>query len=375
MGIYVANLFGAKKYYRMKNVIVNNLWIMSFVMVLLGILLVMLKDYIFVLLRIDSAILADADTYFTVCTLGKVFTMLSTAFIQTLNGMGDGVYPFKISVISSVLNIVGNIFSVVVLNLGILGIALSTVLSAAVVDLCFFIKLKDCFKQLKADRHKTILSRRIINETFSYSLPVTVQQSVMYFSSLLLSPIVNGIGDSASACYTVTLRVYDFNASIYQNSAKTIGSHTAQCFGAGNFKRIRKGFKVGILQNILFSAPLMILCALIPNKICGLFFTDNASAEAVKYSEIFLRYFLCFAVLNLLGNACHNFFRGIKQMKPLLICTLFGSATRIVVSMLLAPEFGIYGIFIGWAMSWLADAASGMLLYRFGKWRNALSEK
>lgn len=375
IGIYTANLFGAKKYYRLKNAVVSNLWIMSAVIVLLCLFLVAVKDYIFVLLRIDSSILADADTYFTVCTLGKVFTMLSTAFVHILNGMGDGVYPFKMSLISSALNVFGNIFSVAVLKMGILGIALSTVISAAIVDLCYFAKLKSCFKLLKADRHKTVLSKKIIKETFSYSLPVTVQQSIMYFSSLALSPTVNGIGDSASACYTVALRFYDFNAALYQNSAKTIGSHTAQCYGAGNYKRIRKGFKVGILQNLLFSAPFFLLCVLLPDRLCGLFFTDGASPTAVKYSEDFLKYFLCFAVFNLLGNACHHFFRGIKQMRALLVSTLCGSLTRIAVSILLAPKYGIYGIFIGWAMSWLADALSGMLLYRFGKWRSVLCKK
>ena len=372
IGIYVANLFGAKKYFRVKNVVINNIWFISFVIILVSISSVVFKDLLYSFLRIDIKILKEADLYFTVCALGNVFILMQNTFLHIMNGLGDGSYPLKMSVLCAVINISGNIFTVTKLNMGIAGIAVSTVISSVIVTVFYFIKLWKCFKIMRCNQHKSILSRRVIKETLHYSLPTMIQQSIMYFSAMILSPIVNGIGSDATSSYTVILRVYDINASIYQNSAKTISSHTAQCYGAKKYARIKKGFYVGVLQNILFLLPILFICVFFPHQVCGLFFGDEASKAAVNYSVAFLKYFMPFLILNVLANAYHNFFRAIDRMKALLIATVAGSVARIIFSIIFVRFFGYYGIFIGWVMFWLADAVFGLAFYRFGKWRKEL---
>ena len=372
VGIYVANLFGAKKYFRVKNVAINNLWFISFVIILVSILSVAFKDALYSFLQIDSKVLKEADIYFTICALGNVFILMQNTFLHIMNGLGDGSYPLKMSVLCAVLNIAGNIFTVSVLDMGVAGLAVSTVFSSFAVSVFYFIKLRKCFRQLRCSNHKVMLSRRVIKETFHFSLPTMVQQSIMYFSSMILSPIVNGIGSDATSSYTVILRVYDINASIYQNAAKSIGSHTAQCYGAKKYKRLKKGFFVGVLQNILFTLPVLLVCVCFPQQICGIFFGEDASKTAIEYSVAFLKYFMPFLILNVLANAYHNFFRAMDRMKALLIATLAGTVARIIFSIIFERFFGYYGIFIGWAMFWLADAVFGFAFYHFGKRRKEL---
>lgn len=372
VGIYVANLFGAKKYFRVKNVAINNLWFISFVIILVSILSIAFKDALYSFLQIDSKVLKEADIYFTICALGNVFILMQNTFLHIMNGLGDGSYPLKMSVLCAVLNIAGNIFTVSVLDMGVAGLAVSTVFSSFAVSVFYFIKLRKCFRQLRCSNHKVMLSRRVIKETFHFSLPTMVQQSIMYFSSMILSPIVNGIGSDATSSYTVILRVYDINASIYQNAAKSIGSHTAQCYGAKKYKRLKKGFFVGVLQNILFTLPVLLVCVCFPQQICGIFFGADASKTAIEYSVAFLKYFMPFLILNVLANAYHNFFRAMDRMKALLIATLAGTVARIIFSVIFERFLGYYGIFIGWAMFWLADAAFGFAFYYFGKWRKEL---
>ena len=373
IGIYVANLFGAKKYFRVKNVVTNNLWFISLIIILISISTVIFKDILFTFLRVDAKILKETDIYFTICTLGNIFILLQNTFLHIMNGLGDGSYPLKMSILCSVINIAGNIFTVTKLNMGIAGLAISTVFSGIVVSVFYFIKLQKCFKIMNCNKHKSIVSKRIIKETLHYSLPVMVQQSVMYFSSMILSPIVNGIGSAATSSYTVILRVYDINASIYQNSAKTISSHTAQCYGAKKYKRIKRGFYVGILQNIIFLLPVLFICVFFSRQVCGLFFGNEASKVAVDYSVVFLKYFMPFIIFNILANAFHNFFRAIDRMKALLIATIAGSAARIIFSVIFAEIFGYYGIFIGWVMFWIFDAVFGLVFYRFGSWRKEIN--
>lgn len=372
IGIYASSLFGAKKYYRLKSVVFNNFLCLAVAIVFLSVLLIIFKDYIYGFLKIDKSILKDADTYFVICTLGKVFILMPAAFVYIITGMGDSSFPFKMSILSSVLNIAGNVLSVTVFKIGVLGIALSSVLASLFVTLCYNHKLNKYFELLRVKKRTVRFSFKIIRETFQYSIPSMLQQSIMYFSSMILSPIVNGISASATASYTVVLKITDLNQNIYQNSARTIGSYTAQCYGAKKYGNLEKGFYVGIVQNILFVLPVLLVCIIFPNFVCGLFLDSEASATAVNYSVNFLKFCLPFIIFNVINNACHHFFRGIKRMTALLLATLCGSVARIVVSGILAPEYGIYGIYVGWVFSWFADAAFGLIYYYFGKWRKDL---
>ena len=65
-----------------------------------------------------------------------------------MNAFGLSSYPFFMSLLSAVLNIGGNIFSIAVLRAGVAGIALSTLFSALVVDICYVFKIKKCFLEM-----------------------------------------------------------------------------------------------------------------------------------------------------------------------------------------------------------------------------------
>ena len=82
---------------------------------------------------------------------------------------------------------------------------------------------------------------KLIKDSFSYAFPVMIQQMIMYLSSFLISPIINGLGSSATAAYSVILRIYNINAKIYQDSAKTLTVYAAQAIGANKQHLLKKG--------------------------------------------------------------------------------------------------------------------------------------
>lgn len=248
-------------------------------------------------------------------------------------------------------------------------LAFLSAVSYAVVSAFYMLKLRKSFKEVGVAGHKTKISFKVIGETCRYSVLSMLQQSVMYLAGLMLSPMVNSIGAAASASYTVTLRIYDVNAVIYQNSAKTLGNYTAQCYGAKKYGLLKKGVRVGFVQNLLFVLPVLLVCVLLPRSVSMLFYTADASPVSVQYTVDFLRYCMPFLVCNIAANLFHHFFRGIGNMTSLLITTLVGSGARLIISWFLIVPFGIYGYYAGWVLSWLLDGLTGVVIYKFGKWR------
>ena len=285
-----------------------------------------------------------------------------------MHAFGMSLYPFFMSLISAFINVTGNILTIIVLGWGVAGVAFSTVFSAFVVFIFYIFKLRKCFREMKVDTYKVPLSGEIIKCSLPYSVPTTVQQVIMYLASVLISPMINGLGSSATSAYTVILQIYNLNAAIYQESTKTLSNYTAQCMGAKKYSKIKKGIHIGTTQSTLFVLPLLIFCALFSEQACGVFFPKNHSGEDLIYAAAFARFCLPFVLLTLINNVFHAISRAVKAMNMLMISTAIGAVSRVIASAIFVKYYGMYGMFIGWVVSWVAELIFALFIYNSGKW-------
>ena len=367
--IHIAALFGARKYRDIKRAIYHNLGVVTIAAVLFSLLVVLCSDTILRFLKVDPVIHHDAKLYMNIYILGFFLILLSNNFVQILNALGVSSFPFYMAVISAVLNITGNIISITVLHMGVAGVALSTLLSALVVDICYIWKIKACFREMNVLQEKVYFDFEIIRKLSIYALPSSAQQFIMYFSSLIISPMVNGLGSNASAAYTVVLQIYNFIANLYQNSAKTLGTYTAQCVGAGKFNQLKKGVRAGFIQGIAFIAAPLLICVFMAEPVCALFFPKNYHGAGLSYAILFAQFYLPFILFNVINNLFHSFYRGTASMKLLVLLTTVGAVSRVLFSLILVQTHGMSGIYMGWVLSWVTESVLALWTYFKGTWR------
>lgn len=367
--IFVANLFGAGKYKAMKSCIYIYYGAMSVILIVISVLMIVFHGPIFNLLKVAEETRQQAFIYYSIYMVGFTVTILSSNFLYIMNAMGVSAFPFYMSLISAGINILGNIFTVTVLKMGVAGIAISTVFSALVVFVCYILKLRKNFKLLEVDKEKIEYVPRQLKEALEYSFPTAMQQMIMYVASLIISPMVNGISSAAASAYTVVLRIYDINAGIYQNSAKTLSNYSAQCMGAKKYDKIKIGVFVGLVQGILFMLPVLLSCIIFSRQIVGLFFPKGYDGIDVHYSVVFARYFLPFIVLNVINNLFYSLARGVNKRNLLVMSTFIGSISRILSTIFFAKAYGMNGIYLGWIFSWLLEMVFVIISYFSGSWK------
>jgi Na+-driven multidrug efflux pump len=259
------------------------------------------------------------------------------------------------SLLAGVLNIAGNIVSVVIFDFGIVGIACATVFSGAVVAVCYLFKFRACLKELGVHKEKFRVNFEALRRSFHYALPNTLQQMAMYCAGMAMSPVVNGLGSSATAGYSVVQRIFDISAGFYQNSSKALVNYGAQCVGAGKIRLLKRGWRAGLLQGTLLALPIIAVCSIFARPVCALFFPSGFYGAALEYAVFFARFCLPLIYLNLLNNLYHARFRGMGAMKLNLATTAFASVVRVGAGALLAIPFGMYGVFYGMVLSWAAE--------------------
>ena len=371
VSLRIAILFGAKDYEGIKRCYRTNLIVISSVAFSLSLICILFIDPIFSFLKVDPSIMEDARSYFIIVVLSNFLLVLPVFYVKFFQALGASGYPFKVSIITTVLGIGLRVVSVVLLGMGVNGIAVASTLATVVGLVFYYRKASLCFKELNAVGG-VLFDKEELRYSFRLGAPIALQQLVMYFSNFIISPSVNVLGKSATAAYSVAQQMYDINAAIYQNSALSVMNYTAQSVGAKKYDNLKKGVKVGLLQGVIFLTPVLLLTILLAQPICSLFFEDGYVGESLELSLVFVRVFLPFVFFNVINNLFHNFFRGVKEVNAVFAFTAIGSVARIIATLILAPRFGMTGVYSGWVFSWIFEAILITTAYFSGFWRRKL---
>lgn len=372
--VYIARIFASKEYGKLKSAFYTCLVLIFVIASVVGIALILFYEPLADLLKIDAALRRDAFVYFAVIQAGKCVIILGTLLVFTLNAMGVSGFTFWMSLLSGILNVAGNILSIILLNMGVAGIALSTVLSCLIVNACYLFKIRSCFKKLDGASDLISLKLSHVKSSMPYALPNMAQQSVMYLVGLFISPLVNGISIAATASYSVVSHIYNLVANVYQNSARTVSNYAAQCVGSQQRDKIKKGVSVGLIQGLFFATPFILGCVFFYKPVCGIFLKSDASDLVKEYSYTFAKTYLPFIYFNVLNNLFHALYRGVKAMGHLFFVTLLGAGVRLFFSVLFIPKMGMEGFYLGWTLSWIIEAFVTTALYFIGKWNPKTEE-
>lgn len=366
--IYVAFLFGRSDYKKMLNVIKINMLFSSALLILVSVFCIGFHEMIFDILNIEEALRKDAFSYFSVYMGGLVVMNFARCGIYISNALGVTFLPFVTSIITNVINIVGNYVLIKYCGLGIMGTAIATCISSTVVSVMYIVFFIRIFKKLGLKLGGIYFNLNEIRRSLEYAIPTTLQQSVMYICSAAESPLTNLCGQTAISGFTVGMQLYDLNAGIYQSSNKTVSNYIAQCIGAGKHSEIKKGIKIGLTQTMLFLLPFLVTTVLFASPIADAFLE---SEESLHYAKIFLQFCLPFAIFNCINNLMHAVFRSVGASGYLIISTLVYSVSRIIFSYTLFAKFEIYGIFAATVLSWVTEALFITIIYFSGKWKSA----
>lgn len=362
-GVKLGFLFGARDYKGFKSFLISTTLLLSGMCCVISLLSLIFKNSVFSFLKIEPSLYGQAFKYFSAYVAGLVFVILSNFGVHVLNSIGESSFPLKMSALSAVLNIIGNVVAVTVFHKGVWGVAVASVAAAAVVDVLYFIKILTVFRAMGVEKEKWRPEKNFLSVIMRLCLPASIQQMIMYGSSFLVSPFINAVGKSATAAYTVIQRVFEIATSLYQNSSKTVTSYSAQCIGAKKFNLIKKGIKAGFVQAFAFLLPIILFCSILSPNVCSLFFEKGFRGEAFDIAVNFVRFWMPLVIINVINNLYHSLWRGTAQMSYLVIGTLIGGVSRVALTTLLYSSMRLDGVWLAWVLSWAIEAVYNILVY------------
>ena len=345
----------------------------SFVLILavaavLNLAVFLLIDPIMYLLQVPEEIYAMMREYLWVIFWGILATFLYNYFACLLRAVGNSVAPLIFLAVSSVMNIVLDLWFVLGFHWGVAGAAFATVLSQYVSGIGLAVYTYWKTPEFRIQPRYLKPKPAMLKEIGQFSFLTSVQQSVMNLGILMVQGLVNSFGTVIMAAFAAAVKIDSFAYMPAQEFGNAFSTFVAQNYGAGKSGRIREGIKKAVLMSVGFCLVISLLVFIFARPLMTIFVDPSETeilAAGVEYLRIEGAFYCGIGCLFLL----YGLYRAIKRPGMSVVLTIFSLGTRVVLAYgLSAIDFiGVTGIWwsvpIGWA---LADLV-GFLYYKKNK--------
>lgn len=311
---------------------------------------------ILILMNCDKNVLDLAVKYITIYFLGMPVVLLYNFLAAILRASGDSTHPLYYLMVSGILNVVLNVFFVLVLKMDVEGVAIATVVAQAVSAVLCIIQLSKAKGSVKLKFKNMRFYKAEVIKVFRIGLPAGLQGSLFALSNVIIQSTVNKFGDLAMAGSAYASEIDAYIYIIMNSVALSLMSFISQNYGARNIERIRKTIKYAFLIVLALGLFVGLITTFLTGPLLAFITKDEIVIEyAVRKCFIVCpTYFLC----GLMEIGSYTLRSLGKSTESMLIC-LFGSAVfRIIWVNLTYELFKSYElVFISYPISWIITTA------------------
>lgn len=317
-----------------------------------------------VLMDTPSDVIGQSALYMRIYFAGMPFFMLYNYGAAILRAVGDTKRPLFFLIIAGITNALLNLFLVIVLRLGVAGVAIATVIaqmiSCLLVLRCLY--RSDGSYQLRFS--KLTLKWVYLKQIFQVGIPAGIQSTVINFSNVLLQSSVNSFGSIAMAGYTAANNIFGFLYAAANSITQACMSFTSQNYGAGKWKRMDKVLRNCILLSVIVSVILGGGSYLFGPELLKIYTSDpkviQCGMEILLYTTV--TYFMC-GLMDLFPGALRGM--GYSAI-PMLLSIIGTVGTRIVWIFMIFPNHrSLDVLFISYPASWLITIILQVICYFF----------
>lgn len=319
------------------------------------------------LMNTPESVFAQSKLYLTIIFSGILFSAGYNSVSAILRGLGDSVTPLYFLIIATILNIVLDLTFIVVLKMGVEGVALATIMAQAVSFIISIIYLNKKHEVLKFKIKGIVYDNKIFKDGLRLGLPSGVQQMLFSIGNMALQFLVNSYGTSAMAAFGAGLRIENFISLPIMNLGSAVSTFVAQNIGAGENERVKKGIRESIKMTLVLAVTVIALILLFRENLIALFNTDK---DVIKIGSSYLfiigPFFLFIGTSFVLSSAMKGAGDSMFALISSIVSLWLG---RLPASYMLSKFFGTDGIWMGIPFGWTLGLIVTVIYYKKGHWK------
>lgn len=368
-GALFSKSFGAGKQADMRQEVKLSFVFIGIITAIIYIIVFPGTDLILRLLAVPADVYALMRSYVRIIFAGIVFIFLFNFFAYLLRAVGNSLVPLIFLAISSVTNIVLDLYFVISLKWGVAGAAGATVISQALAGVGTAIYVMARHRDLVSSGKDGRTEWYRLGEIIKNDVFTGLQQSVMNFGILMIQGLVNSFGTTIMAAFAAAVKIDTLAYMPAQEYANAYSLFISQNYGARKQERIAKGTRIATAVSVIFCLVVSVIIWIFSRDFMEIFVEASETAiiaAGVKYLRIEGSFYFGIGILFLL----YGYYRGVQRAEMSLVLTVISLGTRVALSYMLAPHTALgvnaiwWSIPIGWI---LADVVGGVYYKKLTK--------
>lgn len=214
------------------------------------------------LMDTPEELMADSVTYVRIYFAGLIFVFVYNMGAAALRAIGDSKRPLYLLIVCCVINIVLDLVFVLILEMGVAGVGIATLLSQGISAILVTWLLMYRTNELKFDIRRMRLHGELLKKLLFIGLPTGIETSMYSISNIIIQTALNGFGVDTMAAWAAYGKIDSFYWMINNAFGISIMTFVGQNFGAGKWDRIRKAVRLWLTIAIVtaLSVSTLLLC-------------------------------------------------------------------------------------------------------------------
>ena len=293
--------------------------------------------------------------YMRIYFAGMPVLLLYNFGAAILRAIGDTRRPLYYLMFAGAVNVVLNLFFVIVFNMGVAGVALATTISNFISASLIIRSLMREESSLRFDPKRMTVDIRVMRKIFTIGLPAGLQGCIFSISNVLIQSSVNSFGSVVMAGSTAAQNlegfVYQSMNAVYQANL----SFTSQNIGAGKYSRVNRILLTCIFVVTVIGAGMGLMFCVFGTPLLGIYSNDPEVIRAGLIRLYFIcgLYFLCGYMDVLVGSL-----RGMGYaILPMIVSLIGACGFRVIwIFTIFAADHTMTTLFLSYPVSWIITA-------------------
>lgn len=308
-------------------------------------------------------VIDQASSYMKIYFLGMPAMMIYNFGASIMRSAGDTKRPLYFLTISGVVNIILNLFFVILLQLDVAGVAIATVISQIVSAVLILVHMTRSNEWYKFSWKKLKIYPEKLAKIISIGLPAGLQGTVFSISNVVLQSSINSFGSIAMNGNTAAANLEGFMYLSVNAFHQSSVSFTGQNIGAGKYKRASKIMRTALSMAAAISIVMGGVFLLAREPLLHIYIPNSEEAVAYGIQRLLVicsTYCLCAGT-----DVMTGVLRGMgSSIAPTLISIIGICGTRILWVFLIFPTYhSLTSLYVSYPVSWFISFAAQVVCF------------
>lgn len=328
---------------------------------------IVFSDLILAGVSVPENVIPQAKIYMQITFIGRLPSMIYNFMSGILHAKGDSKTPMYISLVSGAINVILNLFFVIVFGMGAGGVALATLIAQLITAVWILIVLfKDngptrlYFKKLKIHKDSLLEITRI-------GVPSGLQSIIFQFSNVIVQRSINSFGDAAIAGNSAASSVGDLFYALIAMFLTSCAVFVSQNYGAKNYKRINKTILYCLAGTAVLWAIEVVAIFTVGRPLLDIYAPGDT--QAINMGYVRLLWVVGFYGLNMASDIMAASLRSIGYPIRSLISSFIGvCGVRIMWVYTVFSAVGTFeSLLLCFPLSWICTLIINTVMFMFAK--------